>query len=42
MDAVVHLRLNLIMPTQLRYNYVIKKKNDWGLRHAICERSKEV
>jgi len=36
MDAVVHLRINLIMPTQLKYSYVIKKKHNWGLRHAIC------
>ena len=41
MNALVHLRLNLISPSQLQFSYVIKKKDNWGLRHVICERSEE-
>jgi len=39
MNGLIHLRLNLITPSQLSFAYVIQKKQQWGLRHAICERS---
>ena len=35
-DALIHLRLNLITPTQLPFVYVVCKNKRWGLRHAIC------
>lgn len=37
-EAVLYLRLNLVMPCQLRFDYVIRRKKQWGLCHAICER----
>lgn len=40
-QALVHLRINLIMPCQIKYSYVIRKKGVWGLRHVICDQSTE-
>ncbi len=38
MDALLHLRLSFIMPCQLKFSYVLKRDQHWGLRHAICDR----
>lgn len=40
-EALVHLRLNLITPCQLKFSYVVRRKGIWGLRHAICDRNNE-
>lgn len=42
LDAILYLRMNLIMPCQLRFEYIVLQKNRWGLCHAICERAEEV
>lgn len=41
-NALVHLRLNLVMPCQLKFSYIIKSNGKWGLRHAICNRDDQV
>jgi hypothetical protein len=41
-EAVVYLRMNLIMPCQLKFSYIIRCNGRWGICHAICERSEEM
>lgn len=41
MEAVLYLRMNMITPCQLRFEYIVQCGGKWGLCHAICERSDE-
>ena len=38
MDELRHLRLSFVMPCQLKFSYVLKREQQWGLCHAICDR----
>lgn len=42
MEAVMYLRMNMITPCQLRFEYIVQCGGKWGLCHAICERSEEM
>jgi hypothetical protein len=41
MEAVLFLRMNMITPCQLRFEYIVKCDGKWGLCHAICDRTDE-
>ncbi len=41
MEAVLFLRMNMITPCQLRFEYIVKCDGKWGLCHAICDRFDE-
>ena len=40
--ALVHLRLTMLMPCQLKPAYVVRVGEQWGLRYAVCNRSEVV
>ena len=40
--ALVHLRLTMLMPCQLRPSYVVRVGKQWGLRYAVCSRDSEM
>lgn len=40
-EAIMYLKMNLVMPCQIRTDYLVKCKQNWGLRYSICERSKD-
>lgn len=41
LQAVVYLRMNMITPCQLRFEYIVQCGGKWGICHAICDRSEE-